>query len=281
MTDRHVFSFKNGTYYAHQNKFVKSHEVPSDDLAKLKPCRSYDIPFNDNYYKTWKLLPTPIFDYILDYQYQYCNGKCNIKEWIYILLGRLLYDRGELDDWELFPVVIGEPGTGKSLVLNAASFYEDNDLANIPTTINKNRFHNWKVICHTKYLCTLHGPVSSNQVISLIKGEEFDIPSRYQSIYGEKQIWNLPGIMEVNGEQFNNAYSNNVEDLKNHMLVFSFQVTPKQNDRKYPKQIQSEMGNLLRKCNLAYLEAIEKYGKSFDDIKSHIPKDLLIENQIH
>lgn len=108
--DRTTFAFLNGVYRARENKFYP--HAGSTLPGSIAACKFFDRPFpielcdadvdpHD--------IPTPHFESIMEYQ----GWSSDVKTWMYILLGRVLYDVGELDSWQVIPFVKGQASSGK------------------------------------------------------------------------------------------------------------------------------------------------------------------------
>jgi hypothetical protein len=105
--DRTVFSFKNGIYLAGDNRFY-DYETAVEPLAEsIVACKYFDQAF-DVYEEIldWKLIPTPAFQGILDYQ----ELPHDVAEWLYVFLGKMLYDLNQYDGWQVLPFLKGHAG---------------------------------------------------------------------------------------------------------------------------------------------------------------------------
>lgn len=105
--DRSTFSFLNGVYRAKTNTFYP-HEAST--LSKeIAACKFFEEDFDPAYVTApVDSIPTPNLDRIMDYQ----GWEPDVKRWLYILLGRLLYDLGELDSWQVIPFCKGLASSG-------------------------------------------------------------------------------------------------------------------------------------------------------------------------
>ena len=121
--DRHVFAFRNGVYHCAHREFEGAHATDAfyafDDGKKpngpsarpvpphLTACKFFDLEF-DNFdgVDDWQDIPTPHLQSILAYQ-KFSKEVCR---WMYVFLGRLLFDVGELDGWQVIPFLKGMAG---------------------------------------------------------------------------------------------------------------------------------------------------------------------------
>lgn len=102
--DRHVFSFNNGIYLAMEDRFCEygspEHaELPNDLVAaKYFPLEferaKYVVEDGQDWYDVIK---TPRLQSILDYQ----DMTPEVARWMYVMIGRILYEVNELDGWQV------------------------------------------------------------------------------------------------------------------------------------------------------------------------------------
>lgn len=108
--DRSVFSFNNGIYIAAQDRFYE-YGMPGTPVAdSIVAAKYFDASF-ETYPElhNWRQIPTPSLDSILDFQ----ELPMDAKEWMYVLIGRMIYDVNERDGWQVCPYIKGHAGTGK------------------------------------------------------------------------------------------------------------------------------------------------------------------------
>lgn len=88
---------RNGAYFADKDVFlVYGEEAIADTHVAAK---HFDYEFNPYTDTPWREIPTPELDRILDFQ----GLPPEVKDWFYILLGRLLYQVNDLDGWQVIP----------------------------------------------------------------------------------------------------------------------------------------------------------------------------------
>ena len=145
LKDRHIFSFKNGIYsckeYDSENKVFIDHfyEYSSPEIKKLSidvvSSKYFDCEF-DNFdsLDDWYSIPTPSFQNILDYQ----GFSEEVSRWIYVFVGRLFFNLGELDNWQVALFLEGVAGSGKSTITKIVKkFYEICDVGVLSNNIEK------------------------------------------------------------------------------------------------------------------------------------------------
>jgi hypothetical protein len=118
--DRNIFSFRNGVYITKRTETYSDYFYKYGDVPQLPPdtisCKYFDVDFNNYDGFKWMDIPTPNIQSILDYQYKDQEEYNEISKWVYILIGRLLYNAGQHDDWQVMPFVRGIAGSGKCLL---------------------------------------------------------------------------------------------------------------------------------------------------------------------
>lgn len=95
--DRSAFSFSNGIYLAGQDAFITYGSAAAQNLPNGLCCAKHfpvDFPL-EHVSAAWSDIPTPIFLTILGSQ----DFNHAVARWLFVFLGRLLYEVGERDNW--------------------------------------------------------------------------------------------------------------------------------------------------------------------------------------
>lgn len=132
--DRHVFSFNNGIYITkhwdeEQEKFIDQwipYEGPKSKKIgeSIVSCKLFDLNFDDKDYDDWFDIVRencPNFLHIMTYQ----RWPEDVQRWLCILIGRMLYDVREFDDWQVIPYLLGQAGSGKCMGINTPIIMAD------------------------------------------------------------------------------------------------------------------------------------------------------------
>ena len=136
---RGVYSFRNGVYLAHTDSFRAFEEVAAGDCAPLADdvvaCKFMDAEFLHYDDLRWQDVPTPHFQSILDFQ----EFGGDVSQWMYVLLGRLIYELNEMDSWQVIPFLKGMASSGKSTVLLkvAKNLFEAIDVGVLSNNVEK------------------------------------------------------------------------------------------------------------------------------------------------
>jgi hypothetical protein len=129
--DRHIFSFNNGVYITKikadeddEEKIWIDQWIPFEGPeakkigASVVSSKYIDLTFEDcsekNGYDDWFDIikkNCPSFTNVMEYQ----QWPEDVQRWLCILMGRMLYNIGELDDWQVYIFLLGMAGTGKCM----------------------------------------------------------------------------------------------------------------------------------------------------------------------
>jgi hypothetical protein len=267
--DRHVFAFKNGIYnckeWDPENKMYIDHfyEYGSTDIKNLDlnvvASKFFNVDFNNfDEIDDWYNISTPNFQSILDYQ----NFSEEVSRWIYVFIGRLFYNLGELDNWQVALFLEGVAGSGKSTVTKIVKkFYEVCDVGVLSNNIEK-KFGLSSLKDKLIYLAPeIKGDLclEQSEFQLLIEGGDMQLPEKYkESKYIE---WKTPGLFAGNEPP---NYTDNSGSISRRLVVAKFhkKVTMKDSDLDY--KLVSELPWLIKKSASAYLSAINEYkGKDF------------------
>jgi len=283
---RDVFSFQNGVYLAKNydpitgkyfDRFYKYGTYPA--LPNNIVSAKY-FPVKFNMYEDiedWYDIPTPYLQSILDFQFYDQEERIEISKWMYILIGRMLYNVGDLDDWQIIAFIKGIAGTGKGTILTKIikCFYEPDDVGILSndgeTQFGLSGFHDKKIFIAPEIKGDLKLPQASFQ--SIVSGEDLVVPVKYKT--PQNVVWKTPGFLAGNETP---NYTDNSGSLSRRLVIFAFmkKVPKKKVDPLLGKKLKNEIPTILKKCNIAYLKMINKYAGS--NIWQILPK-YFIKNQ--
>ena len=145
LRDRHIFSFRNGLWFtkvvdeATGEVHDKFHPYKDEEDVEMMPdvvaCNFFDRDFNDYADRRWDDILTPSLQKIVDDQ----GYDQESSRWLYIMIGRMLYDVGECDGWQILPFFKGAAGTGKSTIVNYVikPMYAKDDVGTLSNNIEK------------------------------------------------------------------------------------------------------------------------------------------------
>jgi hypothetical protein len=266
--NRHVWSFKNGLligkeYIPTTGKYrSKFYSYDSKEYQCLDPtivsCKYFDQVFEAyEHIEDWWDIPTPYFQSILDYQ----GFDKNVARWMYVMSGRLCYDVGDLDGWQIAMYCKGVARTGKSTLLTNVfqKFYEAEDVKTLSSNSEK-QFGLSAIYDGFMFIapeCKSNMSLNQAELQSIISGEDVSVAVKHEKAKSIK--WTTPGCMAGNELP---DYKDASGSILRRLLVFDFpkQVKDKDADPHLNNKLAGEIPAILMKCIRAYIEYGQKYA---------------------
>lgn len=279
--NRNVFSFSNGVYITCRKLKQDGKKFYRDEFYRFGSKHSINLPENEvacNFFKytfdnyddidDWYDIPTPALQSILDFQFNKDPDYKNICRWMYILLGRMLYNVGDLDDWQVIPFLFGRAGNGKSTITKLIEmFYDKLDVGNLSNdceeTFGLSSFYDKLVFIASEIKQDFKLKQATFQQI--VSAESVSIPIKFKT--AKKVQWTAPGWLSGN-QLFN--FSDNSQSMSRRIAVFKFSQRVSKPDGNLIKKLRKEIPAILKKCNKGYIEIVNKHqGENFWNI---VPK---------
>jgi hypothetical protein len=243
--DRHIFSFRNGIYFATNDTFIPYGE----NMPVCTSSKYFDLEFDNSE-------ETPHFDQIFKNQ----NISQDVLEWLYVFTGRLIYEIDECDGWQVILFVQGQAGTGKSTYLMnvCKELYDDEDTGVMSNNIQKT-FGLSDMLNKLIYIAPeikRDFSIEQGEFQSIISGDKVNINIKHkQSV---KIEWKIPGVMAGNESP---DFIDNAGSIQRRMVTIRFTEKIKNGDLMLGKKIKKEMAQIIKKCNRMYLEKAAMYGR--------------------
>lgn len=294
--NRHIFSFKNGVYvnklegpkgelYDGFYRFGEQPTLPSNMVAckyfetNFEPFDLFECKYGSsdtlkkiNDESWYEDIPTPNFQKILEYQFKSHSDYHEISKWMYTLIGRLLFDVGECDSWQVFPYFQGIAGTGKGTILKIpAMFYEPEDIATLENTTEKvfglEGLYDKYIFIAAELKDNLN--IDQAKFQKMISGEDVSVAIKNKT--AKSVIWKTPGA----GAGNTTIFQDNSGSISRRFVTFMFdkKVRKGDGDPMLEKKLHDEVPRLLLKCTRAYCSAVNKYSKK--DLWNVLPKYFL------
>lgn len=274
--NRHVWSFKNGIFVGkvwsattglYETAFYDydSKEFKNLDQAVVS-CKYFDAEFDD--YTTtekWEDIPTPYFQSILDYQ----KFDAEVSKWMYIMGGRLCFNVGEMDGWQIIPFLKGIARSGKSTLITKvfAHFYDVDDVRTLSNNVEK-KFGLSSIYDAFMFISPeIKGDVSLEQAEfqSIVSGEQVSVAVKHEK--AKTMVWETPGILGGNEVP---DWKDNSGSVLRRILTWNFGKQVKDADPTLEKKLETEIPIILQKCIRAYLEYAQRYANK--DIWNIVPQ---------
>ena len=283
--NRHVWAFTNGLFVGKEwhpdegrwiSQFypydgVKFHCLDPTVVAS-KYFEKPFIPHDD--VENWWDIPTPHFQSVLDYQ----KFDDDVSKWMYVMGGRLCFDVGELDCWQVIPFLKGIARSGKSTLITKVfkKFYENEDVKTLSNNIE--RKFGLSSICEGLMFIApeVKGDLCLEQAEfqSLVSGEDVSIAVKHHQ--AKSVEWKTPGIL--GGNEIPNWKDNSGSVLR-RILPWNFSKQVMQADPHLDIKLEKEMPTIILKCVRGYLEYSQRY--SSHDIWNVVPEYFKnIQNQV-
>lgn len=229
------------------NTVVTAKYIPSEFRRSWLPDKTPD----------WYDIPTPNMQQILDYQ----KFDPEVSRWMYAFLGRLCFNVGEHDGWQVIPFLKGLARTGKSTIVTkvAQHFYSEDDVRTLSNNIEK-KFGVASI--HDAYIFTspeIKGDICLDQCEfqSMVSGETMSIAVKNQA--AKTLQWTTPGILA--GNEVPN-WKDNSGSIMRRIVTFEFdeQIDDSKLDTQLEHKLKHEIGAILYKSIRAYFDKVAEVG---------------------
>jgi len=269
--ERNIFSFNNGIYiskiWSEEAENWVDQWIPFEGPGSKKvgasvvSCKLFDLEFEDcSTYEDWYDIikkHCPNFVTVMEFQ----QWDEDVQRWLCIFIGRMLYDVGDLDDWQIIPFLLGMAGCGKSTILEniVKLLYETADVGILSNNVEKKfglaALVGKKIFIGPEIKANLS--LEQAEFQSMISGESVQVNTKFKMAHSVK--FNVPGMLAGNEVM---QYTDNSGSITRRLAVFPFNFKVKKGDTKLGYKLQKEMGYILQACNKGYLDAIDRYGTS-------------------
>lgn len=271
--DRHLFAFRNGNYITKYN--TSKENEPAEYIDVFVPytqshpyitnftvaCKYHDLDFNnfeeyssDEWFKIINYCPT--LKSLLDYQ----EFTDDVQKWLCTFMGRMCFDIGELDNWQVLLYLLGQAGAGKSTILMKIlqKFYEEEDVGVIANNIDAK----YGIKPHANKFMVLAPEIAENFKMEqtdwqlIVEGGRNTYSEKYKT--DETIDWKVPMIMGGNKIM---RYKNNSESVSRRTAVVNFWKKVLNTDTEIDKKLAKEIPFILKLCVKGYYSALNTYGK--------------------
>jgi hypothetical protein len=273
---RHVWSFKNGVFVGKEwdpdlgTYKCSFYPYDSKEFGCLDPtiiaCKYFDQQFDDfSHLENWQDIPTPHFDTVLQYQ-KFSKEVCN---WAYVMGGRLCFNIGELDTWQIIPFFKGIAKSGKSTLITKVfkKFYEGEDVGTLSNNIEK-KFGLSAIKDGFMFIAPeVKGDLALEQAEfqSIVSGEDVSVAVKNKTAVSIE--WNVPGILGGNEVP---GWKDNSGSVLRRILPWNFSKQVRIADPQLDEKLESELPIILLKCVKGYIDYANKYRNQ--DIWNAVPE---------
>lgn len=283
--NRHVWAFNNGLFVGKEWNPTKGcwiskfYPYENSIYYYLDPTivasKYFDLPFsNHEDIVDWWDIPTPHFQSVLDYQ----NFDEDVCKWMYVMGGRLCFDVGDIDCWQVIPFLKGIARSGKSTLITKVfkKFYEGEDVKTLSNNIER-KFGLSSICDGLMFIAPeVKGDLCLEQAEfqSLVSGEDVSIAVKHQQ--AKSVEWKTPGIL--GGNEIPNWKDNSGSVLR-RILPWNFSKQVMEADPHLDIKLEKEIPVIIEKCIRGYLDYAQRY--SSQDIWNVVPQYFKnIQNQV-
>jgi hypothetical protein len=274
--NRHVWSYNNGIFAGKEwnpkeGKYIcRFYPYESNEYRCLDPTIVSSKYFDQQFVpyahiENWWDLPTPHFQTVLNYQ----GFSEDVSKWMYVMGGRLCFDVGDLDGWQVIPFLKGIARSGKSTLITKVfkKFYENEDARTMSNNIER-KFGLSSIFDGFLFIAPeVKGDLCLEQAEfqSIVSGEDVSIAVKNER--ARSCVWKTPGIL--GGNEIPNWKDNSGSVLR-RILAWNFGKQVMEADCHLDEKLNKELPVIMYKCIWAYLEYAQKY--SDQDIWNVVPK---------
>jgi hypothetical protein len=299
--DRHKFSFKNGIYMTRcmttdektgKPKVVSRFFPYTDESIKTVNTKYVSAKYFDTDFQWYPdeedyiNIPTPVIDTILKYQYGHSPDYEEIYRSAFMDMGRMLFSRGDLDNWQYMVHWLGIAGTGKSIITEhtVKNFYEPANRIEIDNSIEKQFGLGMAVkdkIKDNQIFITTSGELDAKCQLELPMALKMCDGSEIMAAIknGEQIIFTYPSHWMAAENEYPASWKDTAGQVQRRMKMYEFCRRVKRKDKitNLNDRVQQELPHIIQKATKAYLYFTNKYGKygSNSDWLSFCPKYFL------
>ncbi|MAG09744.1 MAG: hypothetical protein CL494_04965 [Actinobacteria bacterium] len=275
---RNMWSFRNGVFMAkiyddltgdYKSQFYPYDSAEFQTLDPLKvSCKYFDQDFEDfSTCDDWWNIPTPNFSQILDFQ----RLPEEVQRWAFVLGGRLCYEVGELDGFQVMPFFKGIARSGKSTAINDVfkQFYEIEDVKTLSNNVEK-KFGLSSIYDGLLFVGPeIRGSMALEQAEfqSIVSGESVSIAVKHEK--AKSLVWTTPGVMAGNEVP---GWKDTGGSIIRRLVTFNFVRQVVNADAQLPQKLHAEIPFILQKCVRAYLDYAQHKYRNVGNIWDVLPK---------
>jgi len=210
IVDKDLLSFRNGVLRLSTIEFVpygSNFEILHGKVARNHIDCDYEASSD-----------TPNIDKVLDTQFE----DEDVKRIFFALVGRLFFEVGQFDKWQVMPFLVGVGGTGKSLLLNVISkCFSESALGNISgkreEVFGLANLHNKEVVMGCDMPVEMSKCLPQVLFQNMTAGDRVEVPRKSTTALHVQ--WKAPIIMASN---YMPDYVNSGNNIGRRIVSFRF-----------------------------------------------------------
>lgn len=265
--DGNLFSFENGVWDAKELKFypyrpgpdgvcaagIRSDKTSVNYIAQQFEYEHYELlstrldPKTGREYKDYSRIRTPHIEQIAKTQ----KWPREVIEWMYVMLGRLFYEVGEYDNWQIFMFCMGLGNTGKSTLYRVMTMFFQMKDVGVMANQGRQSFQLQNLYQKRIYFCFDMNEkmnLESTRWNSMVTGE----PTTVEVLYKENvdlDRWTVPGAWAGNAFP---PFEDDGGQTSRRFFLFLFNVVLKKVDTSLFSKMLTEMAPFMYKATNMY-----------------------------
>ena len=206
-------------------------------------------------------LSTPLFDSIFCYQLECGDESDAVYTYLLGLIGRLFYDVGEFDRFDVMPLIVGDTSTGKSTLVDIVSAMFAPDRIGVVDSSHEDVFglqsmYEKELVVSSEIPDNMARMLASDKFKKMVCGEKIEVPIKHG--VAETVTWRVPMIMCGNDYP---RYRNEKGAISKRLAIFSFtRYVDIQDSSLKNRIIDEELSRLVVKSLIAYRQLLHHTG---------------------
>eukprot|EP00798_Chlamydomonas_sp_ICE-L_P013150 gene13150-biopygen2098 len=246
--DKDLLSFSNGVLRMSDMRFVPYDGETSSVMGKVAR-HHVDCDYTAS-------TDTPIIDKILE-----TNFDEEVASMFYAMVGRLIFEVGKHDDWQVMPYMIGVGGTGKSVLLNTiTSCFAEDAVGNLSSkreeVFGSANIFDKEVVVGCDMPAEMSSCIPQVSFQSMTSGDRLEIPRKKEKALFIK--WTTPIIIASN---YTPDYKETGDNIGRRIVSFRFDVAVPKAERDYGLKAKimetGEIANFIHRALVEY-DALRK-----------------------
>ena len=255
-----LFAFLNGLYSVQENRFRPYDKLPSswaatgainflpewfDPMWTVKPLDTLGVPGYDDILKTQ-------------------NFEEDTVAFLDAFLGRQLFRRGLLEDWQVAPVLLGTAGSGKSTIAKALmTLVREHNVGQLPSNCEE-QYAVASLVGKIMVMCTemkegFKLPISVLQC--MIVGDPVSVHAKYKDVF-DKSEWDSHVLLV--GNVIPLSWRQDVGGaMERRVVLFRLDIKPSTQDPTIQTRFFQNLGPFLVRITRAYRQLVAKVEDGF------------------
>ena len=206
---------------------------------------------------------TPLFDRMVRYQLDTADAADTDIVYTYLLglIGRLFYEVGRFDRFDVMPLIVGDTNTGKSTLIDVvSSMFAPQSVgvvdSSLETIFGLQAMHTKELIVAPEIPDSLAQQLASDKLKKMIGGERVTVATKHAA--ATTVVWQVPMLMCGNDYP---RYRDERGSVSKRLAIFSFtRYVATQDSSLKQRIIATELAPLVVRCLTAYRQLLKRTG---------------------